>query len=51
MDRIKSFLQKITSQSNLMIIAGWIAFLFGQMLSPDLFIAKISFLSVARVLP
>jgi hypothetical protein len=50
MSRIQNTFRKI-SQSKLMVITGWLAFLFGQMLSPDLFIAKISLLSVARVLP
>jgi hypothetical protein len=50
MSRIKNLFKKI-SQSKLIVISGWVAFLSGQMLSPDLLIAKISLLSVARVLP
>jgi hypothetical protein len=50
MSQIKSSFRKI-SQSKLLALTGWLAFLFGQMLSPDLFIAKLSLLSVARVLP
>jgi hypothetical protein len=50
MSRITNLFRKV-SQSKWMVVAGWLAFLSGQMLSLDLSLAKISLLSVARVLP
>jgi hypothetical protein len=50
MSRVKNLFRQI-SQSKLMVVTGWLAFLSGQLLSPDLLFAKISLLSVARVLP
>ena len=50
MSRIKNLFAKIP-QAKLGVVVGWLAFLLGVALSPDLLAVKMLLLSVARVLP
>ena len=50
MSQISGLFRKVY-QNKLSVVGGWLAFFLGQGMSPDLLLAKISLLSIARILP